>query len=219
VNKDQFVTALQKMRTDSRKRKFTQSIELMLNFKSLDYKKRDNQIDVRVKLPHATKKGSGKTLLFAKTKAFVDQVTERVTKVIMEDKIAKLGKKEVASILNDYDLLLAEGPVMLTVGKYLGQQLAPKGRMPNPVQPTIQSMNEAMKELGGAVRISNKKGKPAPQVQLIIGDEDMKDEELAENGVAVVAEITNVLPNKVQNLKSVMVKESMGPAIKVGVKE
>ena len=58
---------------------------------------------------------------------------DKFDRVIEESEIEKLGKKEIALIATDFDVLLAEGPVMIAVGKFLGQQLAPKGKMPKPV--------------------------------------------------------------------------------------
>jgi len=136
----------------------------------------------------------------------------------MDTEIPKLTKKDVGEIINDFDLLLAEGATMLTVGKHLGQQLAPRGRMPKLIQSSTASIDEALKELGGAMRVTNKKGKPMPVVQVLIGDESMSNEQLAENAMTVIAEVTNALPNKQQNIRTVLVKETMGPAIRVGGK-
>ena len=144
MDKQQVLDALGKIEQASRKRGFNQSIEMMVNFKSLDYKKADNQVDLRVKVPYPTKKGSGKTLLFAKTPEFAAQAKGKIESVVMDDKIASLSKKDVVGILNDFDLLLAEGQAMLTVAKHLGQQLAPRGKMPKLVQPTISSVEESL---------------------------------------------------------------------------
>ncbi len=216
MNTESVIEAFGKMRQASKQRKFHQSIEMMVNFKFLDYMKPENQVDIRVKLPYSTKKSSARALVFAKTQEFATQIKGKVEKIIMDADIPKLSKKDVAEIINDYDLLLAEGQAMLTVGKYLGQQLAPKGRMPKPVQASVASVEESLRELGGAIRITNKKGKPMPLVQIMIGDEKMNDSQLAENALVVFREVSNALPNKTQNIKSVFVKETMGPAIRVG---
>ena len=216
MDKASFEKAFQKMREKTEKRKFTQSIEMMVNFKGLDTKKAESQIEVRVNLPFATKKGTGKSLLFSLTKEFEEKARSKVNKIIPEEKISTLSKKEIAEILADYDLLLAEGKAVLSVGKHLGQQLAPRGRMPKPIQPTEQSLNEALKELGGSLRITNKKGKKMPFVQVLIRDESMKNEELLQNAFTIYNEVENALPSKAYNIKSIFVKETMGPSIKVG---
>jgi len=55
-----------------------------------------------------------------------------------------------------------------------------------------------------------------PLVQVLVGDEKMSNEQLAENVLAVLVEVGNALPNKQQNIRSVFLKETMGPAVRMG---
>ena len=216
MQKKYVLAALKEMREKSKPRKFVQSIELIINFKGLDTKKPANQVDVKVSMPHPTgKKGSGKSLLFAKDKAFIESVKDDFDRIIEEREIEKLSKKEIALIASDFDVLLAEGPVMIPVGKYLGQQLAPKGKMPKPVKPNKAMVEQILKQAGSVTRVTNKKGKFMPLVQSVIGNEKMPDEQLSENALAIADAVTKELPRKQQNLKSIFVKESMGPPIKL----
>ena len=219
MEKKSFLDALQAMSDSSKQRKFTQSIEIMVNFKGLDFKKAENQVDLKVTLPFATGRERGKVLVFARDKAFIEQIKEKVDKVIAESEIQGLKKKDIAEITDNYDVLLAEGPVMLTVGKYLGQQLAPKGKMPKPISPNSAVIESSLKEMSAVTRVTNKKGKPMPVIQLVIGSEKMENEQLAENAKTVLDAVVNALPGKRQNLKSVFIKETMGPAIKIGEKK
>jgi len=217
MQKKNILQALKAMREQTKPRKFIQSIELIINFKGLDTKKPANQVDVKVNLPYSTgKKGSGKNLLFAKNKDFIDSVKSDFDRVIEESEISKLGKKEIALIATSFDVLLAEGPVMITVGKFLGQQLAPKGKMPKPVQPNKAIVEQMLKQMGSVTRVTNKKGKFMPLVQSVIGNEKMADEQLSENAFTLIEAVTKELPRKQQNVKSVFVKESMGPSVKLG---
>ncbi len=220
MNSKDFRAALQEMRKQSKQRRFVQSIELIVNFKGIDFKKQQNQIDLKVRLPHATgKKTGGKTLLFAKDKKFIEEMKGRVDKIIKEEEIPKLNKKAVAQIANEFDVLIAEGPVMIPVGKYLGQQLAPKGKMPKPVQPSPAAAAAILSQSGNITRVSNKKGKFMPVVQLVVGNEKMPDEEIASNSIAVINALLSALPQKQGNIKSVYVKETMGPPIRVEKRE
>ena len=220
MQKKEILQALALMRKNTKERKFTQSVELIVNFKGLDTKKPVNQVDVKVTMPNPTgKSGSGKKLLFAKDKTFIESVKGDFDKVIEESQIASLKKKDIAQIATEYDILVAEGPVMITVGKYLGQQLAPKGKMPKPVQPNKAMVEQLLKQQGSITRVTNKKGKFMPLVQTIIGNEKMDDTQLAENGMAIVDAVTKALPRKHQNIKSIYIKESMGPPVKLGAEE
>lgn len=208
------------MRQITKQRKFVQSVELIVNFKGLDTKKPINQVDVKVTLPFSTgKKGGGKSLLFAKDKAFIESVKGSVDRVIEESRISSLDKKEVASIIADFDVILAEGSVMLSVGKFLGQQLAPKGKMPKPVQASTAMVEQIIKQMGSVTRVTNKKGKFMPVVQSVIGNEKMADDQLSDNALAIINAVVKALPRNLENLKSVYFKESMGPAVKVGAVE
>jgi large subunit ribosomal protein L1 len=216
MQKKDVSAALKAMREQTKQRKFTQSVELIVNFKDLDTKKPINQVDVKVNLPFATgKKGGGKSLLFARDKAFIEAVKGTFDRIIEESEIPKLNKKDIGLIVAEFDSILAEGPVMISVGKYLGQQLAPKGKMPKPVQPTAEMAGQMLKQMGSVTRVTNKKGKFMPLVQAVIGSEKMPDEQLAENATAIVDAVVKALPRQNQNLKSVYIKESMGPCVKV----
>lgn len=220
MQEKEMLSALKEMRENTKQRKFLQSIEMIINFRDLDTKKPQNQVDVKISLPYPTgKMGSGKSLLFAKDKSFIESVKGKFDKIVPEPEISKLEKKEVSQIVAEYDVLLAEGPVMLTVAKFLGQQLAPKGKMPKPVQPNAAMAEQMLKQMGSVTRVTNKKGKFMPLVQTIIGNEKMEDKQLAENASAIYDAVEAKLPRKQQNIKSVYVKETMGPPVKLGAKK
>ena len=122
--KDQEVLeALQRMRDASKKRNFVQSIDLTINFKGIDFKKAENRVDVEVTMPNPTGKHSEvKTLVFVKDKDFASQLKGKASKIIMDEQIPSLKKKDVEELVSNYNVLLAEGQAILAVGKYLGQQ-------------------------------------------------------------------------------------------------
>ncbi len=216
ADKKALLDAIGKIKTDGKQRKFTESIELILNFKGINFKKQENQIDVKVNFPHATGKASGKVLLFAKDKEFISNMLGKVSKIIPEQEIQAIDKKTASLLANEYDILLAEGPVVLTVGKFLGQILAPKGKMPKPVQTNVSSVEAMIASMKASTRITNKKGKFMPVVQVRVGNEKMANEQLAENIQAAYDSVVNVLPGKKYNLKSVLIKKTMGKPMKVG---
>ncbi len=198
----------------SKKRNFKQTYELIINFHHFDVRKPESLIDLKVTLPHLTGKEQAKCLLFAKTVPFVEKVKDMFDKIIMESDIPNLTKKDIQEILK-YDVLLAEGPVMLTVGKYLGQTLAPKGKMPKPVQADKDAVAKMIAGLKTAMPITNKRGKVLPYVQVVVGKEGMPLEDIADNILSVFNEVVNALPAKRHNIKSVYVKKTMSPAIRI----
>lgn len=213
----EFKQAMQKARDGSKARKFKQSVEVILNFKGIDFKKSENRIDVLVSLPYSTGKASSKVCVFAKDKNFISVIQGKVAKIITEDEISRLDKKEASKLAEEFDVFLAEGPVMLAVGKYLGQILAPKGKMPRPIQPDLSALESALRSVKSGIRVTNKKGKFMPVVQALIGKEDSPDEQLAENAFTVYQTVAAKLPDNEANIKSVFLKTTMGPAVKVEV--
>jgi len=216
MRKDEAINALKKLHEIAPKRKFTQSVELMINFTGLDMKKPTNQVNVKVVLPVPTGKGSGKVAVFAKTEDLADSIKGKVDKVIMDKEIEALAKDRTKlGELMAFDALFAEGPCMITVAKYLGQQLAPKGKMPKPIM-SASSFDEALAKARTQVTVSNKKGKFMPVVHSVVGREGMKDEDVAENMIAIYDAVLNSLPQKKQNIKNAYIKMTMSAPIKIG---
>ena len=216
MNKKDALAAVLKIRETSKKRNFLQSVEMMINFTGLDMKKPQNQVNVKVILPYSAGKGSGKIAVFAKTDEFANAMKGKVDLVISEKEIEALSKnkQKMAELIN-YDALFAEGPVMLTVAKFLGQQLAPKGKMPKPVM-NVNSFDETLAKAKTQVTISNKKGKFMPVVHSVVGKENMKDEEIVENMIVVYETVRDSLPQKKQNIKNIYIKMTMGAPAKIG---
>ncbi|MCX6804352.1 MAG: hypothetical protein NTY48_07360 [Candidatus Diapherotrites archaeon] len=216
MRKDQVVSALKRLEEIAPKRNFKQSVELMINFTGLDMKKPQNQVSVKVALPYPTGKGSGKVVVFAKSDEFIDALKPKVDKVITDKEIETLVKdKAKLAELMTYDAIFAEGPSMITVAKYLGQQLAPKGKMPKLI-PTIASFDETLAKARTQITVSNKKGKFMPVVHAVVGREGMKAEDMAANIDAVYEAVMAALPQKKQNIKNTYIKMTMSPPIKVG---
>ncbi len=216
MRKDTALVALKKLHEIAPKRNFTQSVELMINFTGLDMKKPTNQVNVKVSLPYPTGKGSGKVAVFAKTDEMADSLKGKVDKVIMDKEIESYAKDKLKlSELMGYDALFAEGPSMITVAKFLGQQLAPKGKMPKPII-SAGLFDEALAKAKTQITVSNKKGRFMPVVHAVVGREGMKDEDMVENMISVYEAVMSALPQKKQNIKNAYVKMTMSPPIKVG---
>jgi len=216
MKRKEVLETLARVRDASRERKFTQSVELIVNFKGINFKKPENRVDVDVKMPHPTgKQAGGKVLVFIRDKNFAEQIKGKAD-IILESDIAGIKKKDLDSLLEKYPAFLAEGPAMLTVGKYLGQQLAPKGRMPQLIQANVASFSAAAAKAGSVIKLTNKAGKYMPVVQAAIGNEKSKDEEIADNVMAIYEALIGKIEGKEQSIKSVLLKLTMGPAMKVG---
>jgi len=205
--------AIEKVKTDSKKRNFVQSLELIINFKKIDFKKPENRINVTAVLP----KGRGKKIKVAAIVGdeLVIEAKKYADKVILKSDLEELkkNKKEAKRIAKHYDFFIAQTDLMADVGKILGQILGPKGKMPRPVPPTakLEKMLEAMQRN----ILIKMKGKFLPTVQSIIGTEEMSTDDLVINASSILDSIKNKLPNREGNIKSVYVKTTMGKSVRV----
>lgn len=220
VKKETILRALEKLRQVSKKRNFAQTVDFTVSFKGLDFKKPESKIEVGVKLPHGVgKQGESKVLVFASDADFAKGISAKVSRVIMVDEVSRLSKNDVEKLLSEYNTFFAEGPAMLAVGRHLGQQLAPRGRMPRLITNSVNAFEQEMKSTSGEIKVSNKKGKAMPLVHVVVGKENDQNERLAENIVAVYDALVQALPAKEQNISYSMVKLTMSPPVKIGEKE
>jgi len=204
--------AIKEAKEKSKKRNFTQSIELVLSLKDIDMKSPEGKLQEIIELPYSSEKqnkicviASGELALKAK-RANVDLLIERAE---LEGFAGK--KRNLRKIANEYDFFIAEAPLMPLVGKILGPVLGPRGKMPIPVSPTadIASLIEKHRKTV-IVRMRNQ-----PVLHCRVGSENMKEEEIAENIQAVLGVIEGKLKRGIKNVKLAYIKTSMGKPVSI----
>jgi large subunit ribosomal protein L1 len=148
---------------------------------------------------------SGELALKAK-RANADLVVERSE---LEGLAGK--KRELRKLANDYDFFIAEAPMMPLVGKTLGPVLGPRGKMPVPVPPNADIagvMDRNRKTVVARMRAQ-------PIIQLRVGTESMKEEEITENIQAILRALEGKLKKGMKNIRFACVKTSMGAPVKI----
>lgn len=208
-----FKKAIAEVREKTPKRKFIQSVDLVVNFKNIDFNKPENRINLEIVLPH----GRGRKVRIAAIvgDALINEAKAKSEKIIRGEEIAELGANKAAlkKLASEYDFFLAQTDLMAAVGKHLGQTLGPRDKMPVPVPPTAK-LEPFMKRLENMIRIKIK-GKFMPTIHATVGTEEMKDEQIIENANKVLESIVEKVPDKEGNIKSVFLKMSMGPSVRV----
>jgi large subunit ribosomal protein L1 len=208
--------AIEELKTKSKKRNFTQSVDLVMNFTRVDFTKPDNRIDVDVFLPA----GRGKAMKIAAIVGdeLIVQAKKVADRVLTKDDVTRIGadKKAVKKLAEDYNYFLCQVNLMALVGKHFGQVLGPKGKMPKPVPPTAK-LEPLINRLKSTVKVRTK-GKNLPTLHAAIGTEEMSSADLAKNASAVINAVKEKLPNREGNIRSVYIKTSMSPAQKVDFK-
>lgn len=211
ISRDRILEALREARKMTPKRRFEQSIELMINLKDIDLKRPENRVNLRVRLPNGV--GKRRILVFASGDLSRRAREAGADEVIEPGEMEKMAadKKEAKRRLKDFDVFVAEAPLMPLVGRVVGPILGPRGKMPTPVPPQASIEEVIDRERRMVILRSRDK----PYVMCLVGMEGMKDEEVAENIEAIFSTLLRVLKKGIGNIKSAYLKLTMGPAVKL----
>ncbi len=216
MKKESLTKAIEELRTPENKKNFVQSFDLIINLKDLNLKKPEEQVDFFTNLKHSSDK--------VKVAALVGQelydAAQICDKVISQTEFDnyKKDKKAAKKIAREYDFFIAQADIMPKVAQTFGRVFGTRGKMPNPKLGTIlpgkASVEPLYKKLQSTVRLSAKK---TPVIQVKIGKEDMKTEEIVENANSIYDQVLHALPREKSNIKNVMLKLTMSKPLKVDI--
>lgn len=206
VNTNDIVEAVKTVR-EKGKRNFVQSFDLIINLKDVDLKQPRNRIRGNIVLPHEFSKPK-KILVLAEGDLAV-KAKKLGLPVLSKKDIELLGgdKKKIKKLAEEYDIIIAGTDLMPVVGKYLGQILGPRDKMPIPIPPTAK-LEDMLKNFQKTIKY---RVKNTPVIQVKIGDENMKDDEIAMNAKTVIDTITSKLERGFGNIRSIYIKKTMSP--------
>lgn len=192
--------------------KFEQSFDVAVNFrkKELDVSKPENRLNQELVLPNPLYPPP-KVCAFGDGE-FADKATEAgAERVIPKDDIPRLGeeKKERKTLAKNYDFFIASVDAMPLIGRYLGQALGSRGKMPKPFPPQAD-LSAIINQYHRTVRVRMRN---TPTFHVKVGHVKMSDREVADNIIAVL----NFVESKgfSARVSNVLVKTTMGPAIEV----
>lgn len=191
------------------KKKFDQSIDLIVNLKGVDLKKEN--ISAVITIPHKIKD--------KKVCGFLIKKSELVSTITQPDFARYKDKGELKRLVKNYDFFIAAAPLMPSVATTFGKALGPAGKMPSPQLGIIMQESEAkiqaeLDKIAKSIKVRAKE----PSIKISTAKESMKDEDIAENIKAIYNGIVNALPTKRENVRNVMIKLTMGKPIKVEIK-
>ncbi len=193
-------------------RKFLESVEMAVNLRNIDMKRPENRIDAVIHLP----KGLGKPRkigVFARGETALKAKEANADAIISPEEIDDLSKnkREAKKLANRIDFFVAEAPLMPEIGRKLGPVLGPRGKMPQPIPPGADPI-PVINRLRNSVRIRTR---DKVTFHAPIGTKDMPPSDLADNATEILKVVENKYENPQQVVKSVFVKTTMGPAVKV----
>ncbi len=201
---------LAEIRKQEPKRKFNQTLDVIINLKNYDAKKQENRFVEEVALPE----GRGKDVKVGVIGVnLVVTAKGKADELINEQRLAQIegSPKDQKQLLRTVDYFISEPQFMARIGKSLGKRLGPKGKMPKPVPGTVDP-KPMIDRLKKTVRVVVK---DAPVISCPVGTEQMSDEALGKNLEAVLGAVEKRLPNGRNNIKAVYLKTTMGAPVKV----
>ncbi|MBR9691513.1 50S ribosomal protein L1 [Candidatus Woesearchaeota archaeon] len=200
----------------SNKRNFKQTFDLIIVLKSLNLKKPEDQIEFYHQMHYSVGKQIKICALVGPELA--GQAKELFDTTIHIDDFPKYAKdkKLLKKAGAEHDFFVAQATIMPQVATTFGKILGPKGKMPNPkagcVVPPNANLKPLVEKLKKTVRIA---AKTIPMIQLAVGKEDSKEEEVIDNILTTYNDLVHRLPGGKNNIKRVLLKLTMSKPVKL----
>ncbi len=205
MNKEDIIKALKEIEKQ-KDRNFNQSVDFIINLKKFDLKR--ESINITLTLPHKVKE--------KKVCAFFEKKSELVDTVTREQFDSYKDKKKLKNLAKNYDFFIANAKLMPAVASTFGRALGPLGKMPSPQAGILPNENDEtvkalLERIDRLVKIRTKEA----SIKLLVGKEEMDNEKIAENALTIYDAVLKELPQKKEQIKSVMIKSTMGKPVKI----
>ena len=200
------------MREKTKERKFKQTVELQVALKDYDPQK-DKRFVGSVRLPNVPRPNLKICVIcdqkhsdeIEKNKVGVDVTNMDALKKFNKD------KKQIKKWAKKYSILLATDTLVKKIPVVLGPVLNRIGMFPQPVTHN-EPIEKKINDVKGSIKWQLKK---VTNLNVAVGNETMNDEELRQNIVMALNFLASLLKKQWHNLKSINIKETMGPAVKI----
>ena len=199
-----FEEAVEEAVENSEDRNFTESIDLIINFRDLDLSDPENRFNEDFKLPYQ----ADEEVKIAVIGDSITQNAENADRTVSSDELEEMydNPDEAKDLAEEFSFLIAEAPLMPKIGQQLGQVFGPRNMMPDPMPPGSDPTDN-IEDLKNTVTLRLKE---EPLLQIKIGKEDYELDKVQRNASSVYEFIEGQLPKGDNNIKSVMVKTTMG---------
>jgi large subunit ribosomal protein L1 len=212
VDKIEAAVAEARVKGTERGVKFEQSFDLAVNFrkKEVDVSKPENRFNQELVLPN-TLYPLPKICAIGDGEFAEKAIAAGAEYIVSKEDIPKVGeeKKNRKNLAKSYDFFIAAVDAMPLIGRYLGQALGSRGKMPRPFPPQAD-LNAIVNQYHRTVRIRMRN---TPTFHVKVGHEKMSDREIADN----IAAVLNFIESKgfTARISHIMVKTTMGPIIEI----
>jgi large subunit ribosomal protein L1 len=205
----------------SKDRKFDESIDLILNIKDVNLQDPNTRIDQELILPNEVIKDEKPNVCVIASDEILLEAKNLGLDTLDSEGLANLNnqeKKYKKKFVKKYEYFIVEDKEMRNVARYLARFLGPAGKMPKPfpsgygIISSVDDLKTGIERYKKVIRVQMKKN---PIIQLKIGKKSMSSNKLLENMKTAVDFILDFLPHKYNNIKSMIIKTTMGRPIKV----
>merc|ERR1711950_28478 len=196
--------------SDEKKRKFMETVDLQIGLKNYDPQK-DKRFSDTVKLKHVPRPKFKVCVLG--DQQHCDEAKSKGIACMSADDLKKLNKnkKEVKKLAKKYDAFLASESLIKQIPRLLGPGLNKAGKFP-----ALLTHNDNMEakviDLKSTIKFQMKK---VLCLNVAVGNVAMSDDELVFNIHLSINFLVSLLKKHWQNVRSLYIKSTMGPAIRL----
>ena len=207
-----FLEALKKLRKAEsgrkEKRKFDQTIDLIVNLKNFDVRR--ESFNVFIRLPHRIKE--------KRVAGFFEKDSEFVDVIKKEEFVKYKEKKDAKKLTKEYDNFIANAKLMPAIATAFGRVFGPVGKMPSPQLGILPNEDDkvvqsVLENVNSTVRIMVKE----PSIKVGVAKDSFKNEEVVENMVTVYKKLLESLPKGADNVRNIKIKFTMSKPVGVGM--
>merc|ERR1712198_115275 len=195
---------------ETKKRKFTETVELQVALKNYD-PQRDKRFAGTVKLKHIPRPKMSVCVLG--DQQHIDEATSNNIPCKDVESLKKLNenKKLVKKLAKEYDAFLASDTIIKTIPRILGPGLNKAGKFPTMLTHS-ESMTAEVDEVRATIKFQMKK---VLCLNVAVGHVAMSQEELVSNVSLSINFLVSLLKKNWQNVRALYIKSSMGPSQRV----
>ncbi|MFB6190088.1 MAG: 50S ribosomal protein L1, partial [Candidatus Nanohaloarchaea archaeon] len=128
-----FEQAVEKAIEEAPERNFTESVDVVVNFRDLDLSEASNRFNEDIKLPYQASDDVKIAVIGDTLVKNADNADREIT----EDELEELyeNPNDAKTLAEEMSFIIAEAPLMPDIGQHLGQVFGPRNMMPDPMPP------------------------------------------------------------------------------------
>merc|ERR1711876_69316 len=196
--------------SDEKKRNFMETVDLQIGLKNYDPQK-DKRFSGTVKLKHVPRPKFKVCVLG--DQQHCDEAKSKGIACMSADDLKKLNKnkKEVKKLAKKYDAFLASESLIKQIPRLLGPGLNKAGKFPTMLTHSDDMVGK-VNDIKATVKFQMKK---VLCLNVAVGNVAMSDDELVFNIHLSINFLVSLLKKHWQNVRSLYIKSTMGPAIRL----